>query len=742
MKRLRTVISLMFVFMLLIPSALPASAQILPMPMPTRPPDGGGVFTDPNWLSLDYHRVDVTIRDQIANTAIDMQFTNNGDGLAEGTFVFPLPNNAAVDRLTMIIDGVAYDAKILSADEARLIYDEIVRQYRDPALLEYIGMQAIQANVFPIPPRESRRIQIAYSQLLPQENGLVQYVYPMTFKRLTNQISVSVSVESSTPIGAVYSPSHNIALSRSGNAAFKAGYEASNVVESEDFTLYYGLSSDAISVNLLTYRASANEDGFFTLLIQPPLSVDTERIVPKDVILVIDQSGSMEGEKWKQAQDAAAYVLDNINEQDRFNVVMFSTGYRVYANEMLASGEASAARNWIYSLWPEGGTDINAALLSAFDMTGERPTVILFLTDGEPTEGVTDIPAILDNLNVARKPNARIFTFGIGDDVNTLLLDSLTRDNNGAISYVRTGQRIDESVASLYNKINAPVLTDVTLTIDGVIAELMYPAQINDLFAGEQLTLVGRYRGSSDNATISLSGTLDNQQQTFTFSGLRFSDRAGGEALIARLWATRRIADMLNTIRLNGENPELVDSIVSLSLRYGIITPYTSFLIEENDILTQQGRENAAQRAASTFDDLTDQTTGAGAVDAASSLNAMEEAKSAAPMAFAPAPTMAMTPVMRGGAPGNGSAEGEIDGYMPEPINPVQSVGDKTFLLIDGVWTDTTFAPDEMEAQEVVFLSDAYFDLLTEKPELAEYFAIGEQVIVVLDGVAYQVVSE
>ncbi len=732
MKRLWTVISLMFVFMLLIVSALPASAQILPMPMPTRPPEG--VFTDPNWLSLDYHRVDVTIRDQIANTTIDMQFTNNGDGLAEGTFVFPLPNNAAVDRLTMIIDGVAYDAKILSADEARRVYDEIVRQYRDPALLEYIGTQAVQANIFPIPPRESRRIQIAYAQLLPQENGLVQYVYPMTFKRLTNQISVSVSVESSTPIGAVYSPSHNIALSRSGDTAFKVGYEATNVVESEDFTLYYGLASDAISVNLLTYRASANEDGFFTLLIQPPLSVDTERIVPKDVILVIDQSGSMDGEKWKQAQDAAAYVLEHLNAQDRFNVVMFSTGYRVYANEMLPASEASAARDWIYSLWPEGGTDINAALLSALDMVGERPTAILFLTDGEPTEGVTDISAILDTLNAARKPNARIFTFGIGDDVNTLLLDSLTRDNNGAISYVRTGQRIDESVASLYNKINAPVLTDVTLTIDGVIAEFMYPAQLNDLFAGEQLTIVGRYRGSSDNATVSLSGTLGNQQQTFTFGGLRFSDRAGGEALIARLWATRRIADMLNTIRLNGENPELVDTIVRLSLRYGIITPYTSFLIEENDILTQRGRENAAQRAASAFDDLAGQTTGAGAVDAASSLNAMEQAKSAAPMAFAPAPTLAATQSTSGGY-------GGAEGYPSEPINPLQTVGDKTFLWVDGVWTDTTFVPDEMTTQDVVFLSDAYFDLLMQKPELAPYFAVGEQVIVVLEGVAYRVVS-
>lgn len=716
MKRL-TLFALLV--LLVLTAVMPAAAQGLTV-IPREP----GVFTDPTWLSIDYHRVKATIKDQIANTSIDMQFTNNGDALAEGTFIFPLPNNAAVDRLTMFINGQAYDAKILSADEARQIYDEIVRQYRDPALLEYLGMQAIQANVFPIPPRESRRIQIDYSQLLPVDNGLVQYVYPMTAKRLIDEMSVSVEVESSTPIGAVYSPSHNIGLSREGTTAFKAGYEASNTVESEDFTLYYGLASDEISVNLLTYRASANEDGFFTLLIQPPLSIEEERIVPKDIILVIDQSGSMDGEKWQQAQAAAAYVLDNLNEQDRFNIVVFSTGYRVYANEMLPSNDASAAKEWVNSLGIEGGTNINEALLAALDMTGERSTAILFLTDGEPTEGVTDIELILSNLKAAAKSNARIFTFGVGDDVNTLLLDALTRDHNGAITYVRTGQRIDEAVASLFNKINAPVMTDVQLTIDGVITELMYPAQLNNLFAGEQLTLVGRYRGSADDATITLTGEVNGETQSFAFNNMRFPDRAGGEALIARLWATRRIADMLNSIRLNGENPELVNSIVDLSVRYGIITPYTSFLIEENDILTQQGREEAEAQAATSFGDLSRQTTGSAAVDTAADLNAMQEAPAAAPAA-----TMSV-----------GGDEGMGGGGMP--VNRIQNVGEKSFLLIDEVWTDTTFKPDEMETQDVVFLSDAYFDLLAEKPELAEYFALGDRVIVMLDGVAYQVLPE
>ncbi|MBK8135761.1 MAG: VWA domain-containing protein [Chloroflexi bacterium] len=377
--------------MLLLTGSL-AQAQAVP-PIDPLPPVRWvpGVWTDPEWLTVDFHRVHATIEDQLATTSIDLQFTNTGEGLAEGTFVFPLPANAAVDRLTMIINGEAFDAKILSATEARSIYNEIVRQYRDPALLEYVGTQAIQANVFPIPPGESRRIQIDYSQLLPVDNGLVQYIYPLTTTRLVEQLSLSVEVSGNTPIGTVYSPSHQIAISRASDTSFRAGFEQTNAIADNDFTLYYGVSSDSISVSLLTYKESASADGFFLLLVQPPLRVDESQITPKDVVLVIDQSGSMQGEKWVQAQQAARYVLENLNPEDRFNVVVFSTGYRVYATDLQPASNAEDAAGWVDSLFAEGGTDINAGLLAALDMVEERPATILFMTDGVPTEGVTEV---------------------------------------------------------------------------------------------------------------------------------------------------------------------------------------------------------------------------------------------------------------------------------------------------------------------------------------------------------------
>ncbi len=702
-------------------AAFPASAQVI-IPQP-------GVFTNPEWLQIDFHRVQVTIENQVAQTTVDLQFTNNGEALAEGTFLFPLPEGAAVDRLTMIINGESYDANLLSAEEARSVYDEIVRQYRDPALLEYVGRGAIQANVFPIPPGESRRVQIDYSYLLEVDNGLVEYVYPLNPDRRVDDFSISVEVTSNDPISTIYSPSHNLGIQRQGDKAFRAGYESALVSPGTDFTLYYGIASDSISVNLLTYRESANQDGFFMLLVQPPLSVAEETVVPKDVILVIDQSGSMDGDKWIQAQQAAAYVLENLNASDRFNVIVFSTGYRVYSNEMLPSADAGEAVDWINGLYPEGGTNISDSLTAALNLVGERPTTILFMTDGEATEGVIETPAIMDMLNDAARPNARIFTFGVGDTVNTILLDTIVRDFRGASTYVRPTQRIDESVASLFNKINAPVLTDVEIDFGGLNAELMYPQQLNDLFVGEQITLVGRYRQGMENGAITLSGTVNGQPQTFTYSNLTFRDRAGGEPFIARLWATRRIADLLNTIRINGESEELVDSVVSLSVRYGIITPYTSFLITEDDILTQGGRERAVEEA--NFGAMSDAATGGAAVDQAQQLGQMAEAEAAAPVLAMPGTATPM---------GTMSAPGDAD--ERQVSNPIQTVGDKTFLDIDGVWTDTAFEPDTMTTEKVAFLSDAYFALLDEHPELAEYFALGDRVIVVLEDTAYEVTAE
>ncbi len=705
-------------FLFLLAAALPAAAQV--------------VITDPAALKIDYQRVQVTVEDQIANTHIDMQFTNRSMNLVEGTFVFPLPLGAAVDRLTMHVDGMAIDARILPADEARAIYDEIVRQYRDPALLEYIGQSVIQANVFPIPAGDSRRVEIRYAQVLEVDNGLLHYVYPLhavaNAGRVIDQMSIVVDVTSASPVSSVYSPSHPVQVKRGDDGrSFRATFEQANYTPGDDFSLYYGLAGDGIGLSLLSYRESATEDGFFMLLVQPPLNVAEETIVPKDVIVVLDQSGSMQGAMWDQARQAAAYVLANLNPRDRFNVIAFSSGVRVYSSGLETSDETSGAINWMDRMQADGMTDINLALLTALEMAdAERPTTVLFLTDGEATEGVMDTPGILANLHAAISPNVRVFTFGVGDAVNTHLLDSIVRDFHGTGTYVRPSQRIDEAVASLYNKISAPVLTGPALDFGGAQVEMLYPDHLPDLFAGEQLTVVGRYRQGTDDLSITLTGSVGGDSQTFVYDELSLRSLAGGEPFIGRLWATRRIGDLLNSIRLHGENPEAVESIIALSLRYGIITPYTSFLIEEDDIFGGEGRAQMQEALSDTLDTMSRSVTGSAAVDTATNLGAMTQAEAPAAM---PMPTQSMT---------DGDAEFE---EAAPAVNPLRTVHDKTFILSDGVWTDTIYDADTMPVETVEFLSDAYFELLDRLPELGAYFALGDQVLVVLDDVAYQVVT-
>ena len=690
-------------------------------PMPPIPID------PPIWnvegLKIEYQRVDVTIEDQVATTHIDQLFVNENDWMLEGTYLFPLPEGAAVSQLTMWVDGQPIEAKILEQAEARQIYDEIVRQLRDPALLEYVGTQAIQANVFPIPPRDERRIEIEYSQILPADNGLIHYVFPQSTNLYTNTAldsqSIRVDVTSNEEIHTIYSPSHRVAVNRDGRYHAIVGYEDENVIADTDFELYYSVSPEDIGLNLLSYKESG-QDGFFLLMVSP--SVETDQVIAKDVIVVVDTSGSMEGQKMAQAQDAALYIADHLNPSDRFNIIAFSTGTRSYEPQLVSADSPGNYEQFINGLEAIGGTNISQSLLEAANQAdGDRPTTIIFITDGLATEGITDTPLLLDTVEQALPDNVRIFTFGVGDDVDPILLDSLAQNHRGTSTYVRQGQSIDEAVSSFYAKVSAPVLTDIDLDFGDIIVEQMYPSELPDLFAGTQLVIAGRYRNGGA-TPITLSGTVNGEPQEFVYEDNLFRSN-GGDEFIPRLWATRAIGHLLTQIRLHGETEELVQSVVNLSIRYGIITPYTSYLIEEDDIFSQSGRTGIME----------DEIMVEGEVmDAPAEM--VEEAAASADMAAAEAPMALPTaPMMSDGDVANGGATA---------VNEVvKLVGSKTFVLRDGVWMDTTYDSDVMTPQTVGFASDTYFDLLTAVPDLGQYLALGSQVLVVYDDQVYQIVE-
>ena len=663
-------------------------------------------------LTVRSHRVDVTIDNQVATTRIDQVFYNPHSWIAEGTYIFPIPEGASVGKFTMWVDGEPIQANLLDAAEARRIYDDIVRRLRDPALLEYVGTGAIQASVFPIPAGEERKIEIEYDEVLSANQGLTHYVYPLNTERFSSQplelLSLRVAVTSDDPIRAVYSPTHDIALDRTDETSVVVGFEESGVTPTTDFELFYSGTPDPISANLISSYDAATGEGHFMLLAAPGIATDTDSVVAKDVIVVLDTSGSMEGEKIEQAKEALTFVLEHLNAEDRFNVIEFSTGSRIFETALQPASTANAAADWVSGLPATGGTDINLALLDAMSMVEPgRPTMVLFLTDGLPSEGVVDVSEILSNVESAAPENVRLFSFGVGDDVDTILLDSLSQAHHGASTYVRPGQALDEVVSGFYAGISAPVLTDLSLDFGEVHVEDLYPTPLPDLFAGTQLVVVGRYRAGGE-AAITLSGTVNGEAQNFVYTGESFATSAGAD-FVPRLWATRKIGYLLNQIRLQGEDPELVSAIVDLSVRYGIVTPYTSYLITEDDIFTQAGRDEAAANSSQAMQ-APQSASGAAAVDEAEARGRLADADVAAPVS---------------------SSEG---------ADAVRIVGPDTFVLRDGVWMQTTYDPSTMTPQAVKFASDEYFQLLEEHPELADSFALGQEVIAISGGQAYQVV--
>jgi Ca-activated chloride channel family protein len=420
----------------------------------------------------------------------------------------------------------------------------------------------------------------------------------------------------------------------------------------------------------------------------------------------------MDGEKFQQAQQATRYILDNLNPGDRFNIITFSTGIEMYASGLRPASEGAEARSWLDSLRAEGSTDINRALLEAAALVDpERSTYLIFLTDGLPTEGITDSPSILSNFAANAPDNLRLFAFGVGYDVDTILLDTLAQDHHGRSTYVQPGMSIDEILSSFYSGISTPVLTNLDLGFGDLSVYDLYPDPLPDLFAGSQVILLGRYRegGTTD---IDLTGEVNGEVQRFTFSDQVFDDLSPANSLqasIPRLWATRKIGYLLNEIRLQGANQEIIDQIVHLSIRYGIVTPYTSYLVTEEVPLGAAEQQRQSEETYGQIQAMPTQApSGQGAVQSAAEAGAMQDAASA--------------PELKG-----------------EAFSTVRILGARTYVLSDGKWIDTSYDPDSMETTKVDFLSQKYFDLVAAHPELADAFALGEQVIALSNGEAYEV---
>jgi Ca-activated chloride channel family protein len=740
-KRFLATASAALLAVLLAPAAL-AQGIILPRErdrVPTPPDLRGGMP-----LEIRSLNVETTIQGRVATTKVDQVFFNPSPAEVEGTYLFPLPEGAAVEKFSMFVDGTEVAGELLDAGRARGIYESIVRQRRDPALLEFVGTRLFRASIFPIPPRSEKRVKLSYSEMLTGDTGTTTWRFPLANARHAprpiGRASIVVDVSTDRRLASAFSPTHRVDVSRKDEKHLRASWEGAEVRPDQDFTLLLQEPAGDLGFSFAAHRP-AGDDGTFLLLVAPAVDADAKPI-PRDVVFCLDTSGSMAGEKIEQARAALRYGVRSLGPEDRFAIVTFSTEARRFRDALVPAGSAEkeAALAFIDGIQAVGGTCIDDALQASLGYAdggdADRPAVILFVTDGLPTIGEREPSVILEKARKRATPRVRLFSFGVGYDVNTELLDRLAEDLRGARDYVVPKEDIEQKVSALVAKTTHPVMTDVTLSVEGVAVRDLYPRRLPDLFRGSELTVLGRFSGAGT-AVVRVRGKVRGQPKEFV-NEVAFPDRQESAGFLARLWATRRVGHLLDEIRLHGETGELKDEVVRLAKRYGILTPYTSYLVLENEeMLRRFGRR--ADDGTLPPERLRGLAGSPGGDTGGGSPTPPDAGGGGAP-----------TPPPAGSGPAKAAvdrsleakklkdAESNEEGKGLEDL--VRRIDGKTFYLRDGTWFDAE-APKDGARKRIVAYSDEYLALAAKDRVLAKAFALG-RVVVKSGDTVYEVVPE
>ncbi|MEX0792915.1 MAG: VIT domain-containing protein [Pirellulaceae bacterium] len=594
--------------------------------------------------------IEAQIRAQVAKVQVSQTFKNTGSSQIEVSLLFPLPYDGAIDSLTLMVDGKEFPAKLLDKDKARQTYEEIVRSNKDPALLEWVGTGMFQTSIFPVPAGAERKVTLTYNQLLRQQDKVTDFLFPLSTAKYTDKplekLKLRIRIESERKLKNIYSPTHSVDVQRSGEKIATVKYEAKDTIPTNDFRLFFDDSDKDLAASVLSYKPDKEDEGYFLLMASPPIPREMDDQPRKTVLFVVDRSGSMSGPKMQQAKDAAKFVLQNLREDDLFNIIPYDGAVETFRPELqkLDAETRKQALDYVDGLYAGGSTNIDDALSTSLGMLkdSEMPNYILFLTDGQPTSGETNEMKIVENAKKQNKLDARVLSFGVGYDVNSRLLDRLSQVCFGQSTFVRPDEDLETHVAALYRQVSAPVMTDVKIEIDveegGANAiNRVLPGRVHDLFAGQQLVQVGRYRKGGD-AKVTIEGKLGDERKKFDFPA-KLTDKSDDKtySFVAKLWAMRRIGEIIDELDLKGKNDELLEELVRLSTTHGILTPYTSFLADENQTSqelaeSRRGMGESLTRARG----LTDRLNISGGVEGFSqraAKSSFQQAQNAAPQA-------------------------------------------------------------------------------------------------------------
>ena len=770
-----------------VPLALLAAALVFTIAAPAPAQEVGFRRIAPQAINHVYTHVSIAIdaTHRVADVEVDELFRNDTPFLLEGEYLFPLPRAAVFAGLSLYLDGEELAGEMLNAERARAVYEEIVRKRRDPALVELIGNGLLRARIFPMEPGAERRVTLRYTHVLERDGEALRLTAPRLAgmapidgvppvrhhrsgiperdathsgaeqdeRHEGGDLSVRVVIEGASDLGTPYSPTHRLRIRERSGDRLEIAASGSHA-DASDFDLLLPVRRGLVGTTLLTHAPrGTREPGYFMLLLSPPMAPgDGDVRIARDVTLVLDTSGSMRGGKIDQAKAAIDGLLSDLTETDRFRVITFASVVTPLHEGLVAATPRNVrrARRDLEAVVADGSTNIMGALEEALDPAASpgRLPLILFLTDGLPTVGEQN-PVRIADAAADLSDGERVFAVGVGHDVNTYLLDRLADSGRGAVSYVRPEEDVERAVSSIARRIAMPALSDLRITDAPAHLEEIYPDPLPDLFYGDQLVVLGRYRvragdrpESADGPSgrrsatgpLLLEGRVAGTPVTASFD-VEFPARDRDNGFVARLWASRKAGELASHIRRYGADPESVAELRELGLRYGVLTDYTAYLVLEPgtvpvtaDELTARARREAKAPAAQTGRVEFDRASRANALRGVGGIREAEEAMAS----------------FIAKAPGNEASDPDASWSGPAQ-GATRTVDGRIFRHDAGVWTDLRHldaaSRDEPPIVVVAAFSPAYFELLRRIPELASLVAVGDRVMIAGDGLTVKIVD-
>ena len=715
----------------------------------------------------------VKIKNQVAQTTLEQTFYNPSRQRVEGTYMFPVPQGAKIEKFEMEVNGKMTEAELLDAKKAKQIYEKIVREARDPALMEYSDHGMFKIRIFPIEPGKEKNIKIKYTEILKKDGRITSYHYAMRAEKFLSvpvkDVSLKITVESDKELKSIYSPSHQIDVNREGKKRAVIGYEEENLIPDTNFELLIATDSQKgspIGFDFLTHNDKESGQGYYTMLLSPG-SWENKKAVPRDIIFAIDTSGSMRVKKLDQAKAALDFCIDKLNPEDRFEIIRYSTETETLFNKLRTAKkqQTKEAKEFVKGLKAGGGTAIEEALVLAIETVSKqenkesiRPTQIIFITDGRPTIGETRTNKIIDRLVKKKqeiKGNMRIFSFGIGTDINTKLLDLISQKTKASTEYVLPEENIEHKVSRFYEKVSQPVMANISIkTGDNVRLNEQHPNNLPDLFKGDQLVIFGRYKtkkkGTDNNIRFELDGNIAGEKVKLKFETK--IEKKSKNSFIPKLWATRRVGYLLEEIRLHGENKELKDEVVALSRKWGIVTPYTSYLIIEDEesrgipVARQSMGKRIASRNANSVRTIKSQNGSAEGQFQRNlekqSFRGFAESDSGSGAVAAARASEQLKKATQSKAFKDAYKESQYGNQISFEQQATRTIAGKTFFQNEGSWIDS-LVPEQKErvAKRLTFGSKEYFELLNQDANTAKWLSVAVNMQIIIDGTLYEIVS-